>query len=564
MTAPRAATGRPNILWISTHDINPHLSCYAGVHPGAEQARTPHLDRLASEGMRFDRAFAAAPVCGPSRSAIMTGCHPAAIGTMHMRTKAVLPPDVRLFTEYLREAGYHATNNRFTDFQTSVPASAFDDCSATAHWRDRPSTDTPFFAAFHGLVTHESQLYGDDDEFAARIPHVAPHERHDPAGVELPPYHPDTPAFRTAWARYHDLITEMDHQVGELLAQLDEDGLTDSTIVVFWSDHGLGMPRAKRWLNDSGLHVPLVVRWPGRVPAGSVHTDPVHLMDLAPTMLEVCGVDVPASMHGVPLLTRDGTVVEHPHDYVFAGRDRLIEIEDRSRSARDDRYRYVRHFHPDRSPMPHCEYTDALDTWRDLRRLASAEAAQRAVGEPRSLLTPGQRVVVAQHKPAAEELYDLAEDPHELHNLASDPAHGGTLARFRAAVEGWLEACGDLAEQDEDDLAASWRPWGRWEVVEPPAPGAGGALVSATPGARVVWTVDQPVDGAAAPNSAVEEAVGMPAQDGRHWLLLCAATPPPEDVPVWLKACRPGFRDSVEIVSGAPAGSAAAPSRGGG
>lgn len=280
---------RPNILWISTHDINPHLGACSDAYPGAADARTPHLDRLAAEGMRFDRAFAAAPICAPSRSAIMTGCYPTAIGTMHMRTKAVPPPQVRLFTEYLREAGYYTTNNWFTDFQVPTPASAFDDCGATAHWRNRPSADTPFFAAFHGLTTHESRIYLDDEAFAQLTQHVDTADRHDPDSVELPPYYPDTETFRRSWARYLDLITEMDHWVGELLVQLDADGLAENTIVVFWSDHGPGLPRAKRWINDSGLHEPLIVRWPGRIAAGSVHTEVVQLMDLARMVGDVRG-----------------------------------------------------------------------------------------------------------------------------------------------------------------------------------------------------------------------------------------------------------------------------------
>jgi arylsulfatase A-like enzyme len=546
-------SGRPNILWISTHDINPHIGAYAGVYPGAERARTPNLDRLAAEGMRFDKAFAAAPICAPSRSAIMTGCFPTAIGTMHMRTKAVPPPEVRLFTEYLREAGYYTTNNWFTDFQVPTPASAFDDCSDTAHWRNRPTPDTPFFTAFHGLTTHESQIYLDDEAFALRTRHVDPAHRHDPALAPPPPYHPDTEAFRRSWARYHDLVTEMDHEVGVLLAQLEDDGLAQDTVVVFWSDHGLGMPRGKRWLNDSGLHEPLIVRWPGRIAPGSVNTEVVHLMDLAPTMLRLAGVAVPQHMHGTPLLHPDGRPVESPNTYAFAGLDRMGELEDRSRSARDARYRYIRHHHPDRTPMQHCDYPDQLHTWREMRRLASAEAQQRARGLPRSLLTPLQRSLVAPAKPA-EELYDLAEDPHEQHNLAEDPGHAETLARFRAAVDEWLTTYGDLGDLAEDDLLAAWRPDGKWPVTATPRLGVHAEPLSArcpTDGAQVVWTTDSPPEPVppTAPTAGDDlgAAVGSPVPDGRHWRLLCPATPPPTDVPVWLKACRLGYRDSAEV-----------------
>jgi arylsulfatase A-like enzyme len=546
-------TGRPNILWISTHDINPHLGAYAGVYPGAECARTPNLDRLAAEGMRFDKAFAAAPICAPSRSAIMTGCFPTAIGTMHMRTKAVPPPQVRLFTEYLREVGYYTTNNWFTDFQVPTPASAFDDCSTTAHWRNRPTPDTPFFAAFHGLTTHESRIYLDDEAFARETRHVRAEDRHDPALVTLPPYHPDTETFRRSWTRYHDLVTEMDHWVGGLLAQLEEDGLAENTVVVFWSDHGPGMPRAKRWLNDSGLHEPLIVRWPGRVAPGSVNTDVVHLMDLAPTMLRLAGLDVPQHMHATPFLQPDGRLVRSPNTYAFSGLDRMGELEDRSRSARDARYRYTRHHHPDRSPMQHCDYPDRLHTWREMRRLAAGEAQQLAQGLPRSLLTPLQRRLVAPAKPV-EELYDLAEDPYEQHNLADDPRHAETLARFRAAVDEWLRTYGDLGELAEDDLLASWRPGGEWPVTAEPHvdPDAGAASATCpTEGAQVVWTTDPPqpagVEAEAAGAAGLADAIGSPAPDRRHWHLLCPATPPPPDARVWVKACRLGHRDSPEV-----------------
>jgi uncharacterized sulfatase len=547
---------RPNVLWITTHDINPHLGAYAGVYPGAEYAVTPNLDRLAAGGMRFDRAFAAAPICAPSRSAIMTGCVPTAIGTMHMRTKAIPPPEVRLFSEYFREAGYYVTNNAFTDFQVPTPVSAFDDCSDTAHWRDRPDETMPFFATFHSLITHESQLYLDDDVFAAQTSHVAETARHDPAGAPVPPYHRDTDVFRRAWARYSDLITEMDQWVGRLLAQLDEDGLAEHTIVVFWSDHGAGMPRAKRWANDSGLHEPLIMRWPGRIRPRSVNRELAHLMDLGPTMLRLCGLEIPAHMHGTPLLNPSGDAVESPNAYVFAGRDRMGELEDMTRTARDERYRYIRHYHPDRGPMQHCHYPDQLATWRELRELASAEASQRAQGLRRSRLTPLQRTLVASCKPR-EELYDLAEDRYEKRNLAGDPAHAGVLARMRDALETWRREHGDLGCVDEDELLERWRPGGRWPATAAPAVTVADGRITArspTAGASIVWTADPPseqhparppseTDGTGSP----ADAIGAPPHDGRAWKLLCDATRPPLDREVWIKACRLGFLDSEEV-----------------
>ncbi|WP_167449988.1 sulfatase family protein [Streptomyces hyaluromycini] len=340
------------------------LEVVQGVWPGAEYAVTPHLDRLASQGARYDNAFATAPVCSPSRSSVITGCYPTAIGTMHHRTKAVPPPEVRLLPEYFRAAGYYTTNNFLTDVQVTVPTTVFDECRRTAHWRNRPTPDTPFFASFHGFITHESQIYVDDEQFAANTRHVADGHRHDPAQAPLPPCYPDTPVFRRAWARYSDLITEMDHSVGEILQQLEEDGLAESTVVVFWSDHGLGMPRGKRWVTESGLREPLRIRWPGRIAPNTVREELVSLMDLAPTMLSMCGMPVPQHMHGVPLLDAAGTMADAPHEYVFGARDRMDEQEDNSRSVRDSRFRYIRRLHPDRSSMQYCSYPDHLATWR--------------------------------------------------------------------------------------------------------------------------------------------------------------------------------------------------------
>jgi N-sulfoglucosamine sulfohydrolase len=545
----------PNILWITTHDINPHLGAYSGVYPGAEYAVTPNLDRLVAQGLRFDNAFASAPICAPSRSAIMTGCHPAAIGTMHMRTKAVPPPGVRLLSEYFREAGYYVTNNSFTDFQVPVPISAFDDCSDNAHWRNRPEPDTPFFAAFHGLITHESQIYLDDEAFAERTKHVRDEDRHDPAEAPLPPYYPGTEVFRAAWARYNDLITEMDHWVGTLLAQLDEDGLAENTIVVFWSDHGLGMPRGKRWANDSGLHEPLIIRWPGRLQPGTSTDSLVHLMDLAPSMLAACDIGIPQHMHAVPFLDAQNGLRENTNDYLFAGRDRMGELEDMTRSVRDRRYRYILHYHPDRSPMQHCDYPDQLWTWREMRRMGSVEAGQRARGFPRTALTPLQRQLIAPSKPS-EELYDLISDPYEEHNLADDPAAADTLLRFREALQDWQSRYGDLGFVAEDDLLERWRPGGVWQQTPPPiienGP-EGTPTAQAADDAVIVWTDDPPSSSTTSEGAGVPamgspgDAIGAPHADGRYWRLLTPNQPLPRDREVWVRAVRLGHLPSEDL-----------------
>jgi N-sulfoglucosamine sulfohydrolase len=540
----------PNILLITTHDINPHLGTYAGIWPGAEEAITPNLDRLADEGVRYNNAFATAPVCAPSRSSMMTGCYPSSIGTMHMRTKAVVPAEVRLLPQILREAGYYTLNNFFTDYQMDVPPTTFDDISPTAHWRNRP-TGAPFFAQFHGMITHESQIYLDDDAFAAATSHVSEADRHDADMVTIPPYYPDTPVFRASWARYLDLITEMDHWVGELLGQLDEDGLTDSTVVVFVSDHGLGMPRAKRWANESGLREPFIVRWPGAVSPGTVVDNVVSLVDLAPTLLAVAGQPIPEFMQGVPLLTAPAAAPAKVRPYVYGGRDRMDEQEDTSRTVRDDRFRFTRNYHPDRSPMQHHEYADKMATWSEFRRLSFEEAGQLAVGEQRDRLTELQRSVVAPSKPE-HELYDISVDPHEQHNLAQRPEFEDDVRRMSQALSEWQTEVGDLGLLPEDALIESWRPGGQKQCtadLETTVEDGRLLLSCATPGALIGWQQDTD-DTSALPEVPAAHAGWMATlgleTDRRSWLPYTG--PLAVSGTVRAKAWRIGFSPSNEVV----------------
>ena len=543
------STRPPNILWISTHDINPHLGCYAGVWPEAEHAVTPHLDALAADGVRFDNAFATSPVCAPSRSAIMTGCFPTAIGTMHMRTKAVPPPEVRLLPEYFREAGYYCTNNFFTDFQVVTPGTTFDECGPTAHWRNRPDPDAPFFASFHGMLTHESKIHVEGDEFEALVAAVPASDRQNPDDVSVPPYYPDTPAMRAVWARYFDLIAAMDHWVGDLLAQLEEDGLAENTIVVFWSDHGIGLPRAKRYAYEAGLREPLIVRWPGALEPGTQRDDLVYLMDLGPTMLDACGIEIPRHMHGSPLFDRDGAAPSPTREYVVGHRDRMNEAHDRSRTVRDGRFRYVRHDHPDRPLLQHSHYADQFSSWKEFRRLAAAEDQLRGQGLVPQLLTPLQRRLVAPGKPA-EELFDISADPHETTDLAGDPDYRDDLVRLRAALDDWRESYPDLGLVPEDDLVEDWRPGGRLRETAAPEVSVTDGVWSAsctTDGSSIGWTTDAPA-AAAVEQSFLGAATGDPERDGRNWKLYSGPVPTSAESTVYVRAWRLGYQASAETV----------------
>jgi N-sulfoglucosamine sulfohydrolase len=369
MFVPGALTQstRPNILWISAEDLSPDLGCY-----GDSYSVTPNLDRLASEGVRYSNAFATAPVCAPSRSAIITGMYPTTIGSMHMRSKAVPPAGVKAFTEYLRASGYYCTNNAKTDYNFEAPpsnrppATVWDDSSSTAHWRNRPERNTPFFAVFNLLVTHESQIRVADEQYRQNVARLKPEEFHDPAKAKLPPYYPDTPLVRKDWARYYDNITAMDYLVADILKQLEQDGLAQNTIVFFWGDHGRGLPRGKRFVYDAGLRVPLIVRWPGQLRPGTLNDELVSLFDLGPTALSLAGVQIPHHMQAQAFL---GAQKKAPRQLAFAHRDRMDEAPDMIRSVMDKEYHYIRNFHSDRPYAQYIDYMEQMPTMKELRRL---------------------------------------------------------------------------------------------------------------------------------------------------------------------------------------------------
>lgn len=254
LLAPSVADSdeRPNILWLSCEDISPHLHCY-----GYENAITPNLDQLASEGIRYTRAFTTAGVCAPCRSGIITGMYQTTLGTHHMRCTAQLPPEVKPFPTYLKDAGYYCTNNSKQDYQFKTPAGTWDDSSGKGHWRNRPDKDQPFFAVFNYTGCHESGI-ASKGKYESVTKNLTPEQRQDPAKLKLPPYYPDTPVVREDWKRNYELITAMDAWAGDLIDQLKEDGLYEKTIILYWSDHGVGLPRAKRWLYNSGTHIPLI------------------------------------------------------------------------------------------------------------------------------------------------------------------------------------------------------------------------------------------------------------------------------------------------------------------
>ena len=258
-----SAAERPNILWITAEDMSPVLGCYDD-----QFAVSPNIDRLAKESVRYTRAFASAPVCSPSRSCLITGCYPPSLSTQQMRSGFAIPKSMRGFPEHLRARGYYTSNNVKTDYNTGNYADiirhSWNESSATAHWRKRPDEKQPFFSIFNLMTSHQSRsMVWPYERFKKDVQsRLSVSEIHDPTKVPLPPYYPDTPLIRRELARFYDCVTAMDKEVGVILQQLEDDGLADNTIVFFYSDHGNGMPRHKRALLDSGMHVPLLIRFP--------------------------------------------------------------------------------------------------------------------------------------------------------------------------------------------------------------------------------------------------------------------------------------------------------------
>ncbi|MHA3770554.1 sulfatase family protein [Verrucomicrobiota bacterium sgz303538] len=431
---PVRAADKPNILWLIAEDFGPALGCY-----GQKEVSTPNLDRLAADGVRYTRAYTTAPVCSPSRSAMMTGMYQTTIGAHNHRAHRddgyQLPEGVRILSEWMRDAGYFTANvvempagfgfkgTGKTDWNFTQPKNSFD----SRRWADLASHQ-PFFAQVNFQETH-------------RTFHAPAHA--DPAKVELPPYYPDHPVVRQDYAKYLDSATEMDHKVGLILQQLEKEGLADNTIVVFFGDNGEAHIRGKQFCYEEGLHVPLIIRWPKTVPIpkhfapGSVDERLIEAIDFAPTMLDIAGAAVPPKMQGRIFL---GDKTAAPREYAFGARDRCDETVFRFRTVRDSKYRYIRNFTPERPFLQANNYkAKQYPLWTLLPKL-------NAEGK----LTPAQAALCAPTMPA-EELYDLESDPHEIRNLAAAPEHKATLERLRNVLENWITETNDQGREMEPE-----------------------------------------------------------------------------------------------------------------
>jgi len=432
------AADRPNILWLIAEDFSPDLGCY-----GTKEVSTPNLDRLASQGVRYTRFFTTAPVCSASRSAFMTGMFQTTIGAHNHRSHRDdgyrLPDGVRVITDWMRDAGYFTANVRTfpesvkvtgagkTDYNFTPPAKPFD----SDRWADLTGHQ-PFFAQINFQETHR--------KFHAP-------EKADPKRVEIPPYYPDHEVTRKDWAQYLDAASELDRKVGLIPEQLEKDGLAKNTVVIFTADHGQAHVRGKQFCYDSGLLVPLIIRWPKQFAepehfkSGTVDDRLLAAIDLAPTMLAIAGATKPPKMQGEIFL---GDQAAKRRQYVFGARDRCDETVFRFRTVRTDRYRYIHNFTPERPFLQANDYKErSYPVWNLLKQL-----------DAEGKLTALQKFLTAPTMPP-EELYDEVADPYETVNLVNLPEHQKLLVELRTAVDRWIEESNDQGKQLEPTWLAA-------------------------------------------------------------------------------------------------------------
>ena len=422
---PREASNLkpPNIVWLVAEDISPVLGCY-----GDPLAKTPNIDKIASMGIRFNKAFATAPICAPSRSTLMSGLYATSLGTQHLRCEIPFPDQLKTLPEHLSAAGYFTSNRNKTDYNFD-PDGRWEHWSGSyAPWRHRKQDNQPFYSFINVGPSHEGSV-NNDTRYLESIADIPQEQLVDPSMVTVPPYYPDNAQSQEVWARYYNVLQALDKNVGHVLDSLEADGLMDETVIFFFGDHGFGMPRYKRWLYKTGLHVPLLVSVPEKYghlfnqQPGSSTDQMVSFVDFPATALNLAGVQIPETMEGQPFL---GDSLPEPRKYVFGARDRADDMYEMSRAVLNDRYIYIRHY------MPHLPYIQSGFIYSDVkfgfRTLRAARNAGALNEEQQKLWNP---------KPV-EELYDLQADPQELNNVAANADFAGIKQLLKEQMDHWM------------------------------------------------------------------------------------------------------------------------------
>ncbi len=420
----------PNIVWLVSEDNSKHfLKLYE--EGGAPM---PNIEALAEKGIVFNNAFSNAPVCSVARSTIISGCYAPRVGSQfHRRMEfAPMPDGLKMFPEYLREAGYYTSNNAKEDYNFIKSDSVWDESSKTATYKNR-KPNQPFFHVQNFHSTHEGQLHFTKAQMDSLNTTTATDV------VPVFPYHPDTPIFRYTNAYYRDLHQKVDTQIGEFINQLEEDGLMENTIVFYYGDHGGVLPRSKGYIYESGLNVPMVVYVPEKwkhlslMKMGSRTDTFVQFIDLAPTVLNLAGVEIPEQIDGQAFLGETVTnenLIDRNTTFGYA--DRFDEKYDLVRSLRKGKYKYIRNYQPFN--------VDGLFNFYRYKMLAYKEWQQLFDD---GKLNEQQEQFFKTRSPEA--LYDLERDPHEVHNLAAEPSHQSTLLELRSNLQNQVKSMPDLS-----------------------------------------------------------------------------------------------------------------------
>lgn len=437
----------PNIIWLVAEDQSPEFfPIYAEV-----PVELPNLSSLAKDGVVFENAYSPVPVCAPARSALITGMYPTSLGTHNMRTyngyrsenqpsinipsySPLLPEGVKMFTEYLRASNYYCSNNAKEDYNFKKTDGAWDASSGKAHWKNR-APGQPFFAVFNFGISHESQIWGQQGE-----PLIV-----SPEDVPLPPVFPDTPVVRKDIAVNYSNLVRLDKQIGKIIDALKEEGLYENTFIFFYGDHGGPFPRYKRALYETGIKVPLIIKFPNQKGAGTRDNQFISFIDFAPSVLSIAGIRPPDYMQGK---ARFGLFKTEPSSYIFASSDRFDEQTDRVRAVRYKQYKYIRNF---KVTLPHAlpvKYREQMPMMQELNSL----------WETNSL--PEKPALWFQTPKVIEELYDIDLDPYELNNLAFNLEKKEVLEQLRKKLDEWIIETGDLGEIPEKKLLQNWFPDG--------------------------------------------------------------------------------------------------------
>lgn len=436
---------QPNIVWIVAEDLGPYIPSF-----GDSTIETPNLSRLAADGVRYTHVFSPSGVCAPSRAALSTGMYQNSIGAHHMRTggnakylpagvqpyEAMPLAGIKMHSEYMRMHGYYATNNAKEDYQYKKTLTAWDESSGKAHWKNRPDPNQPFFAIFNLGVTHESQIWARAEDSLWVDADL---------DVPVPPYYPDTEVVRRDIRRMYSNIKMMDFQVGELLKELEEAGELENTVLFWYTDHGGPLPRMKRLLYDSGMRVPMIIRFPDKYRAGEVDDQLVSFIDFKPTILSLASIKPPAYLDGQGQAFLGPYKATTERSYVHGAGDRFDAQYDLIRAVRDHRFKYMRNHKPDLGYYLSVKYREQMALMQELLRMRDA-----------GTLNEVQMQWFRPAKPI-EELFDTVNDPHEINNLAADPAYVEKLAELRAEHDRWIVDIDDKGLVPEaDHIDAIW------------------------------------------------------------------------------------------------------------